>query len=68
MIRTTNSNEQTLQTGTKLTLRLQIVNVVATNVVLSQVNNGACQAHFTMVVTGVLGHVTSKLRNFKLCG
>ena len=57
---------QTLQTSAELALWLEVVDVVASNIVLREVDDGAGKTDFTVVVARVLGNVTSKLCNLEL--
>ncbi len=57
----------TLQTGSKLSLRLQEVDVVAADIVLCHVDDGSRETDFTVVIAGVLGNITSQLRHLQLC-
>ena len=49
-----------------LTRGFEQVNIVTTNEVLSQVNDGGSQTLFTMVVSGVFTDITNKLGNLEI--
>ena len=52
-----------LNTSTELTVGLQEVDVVATDKVLGETNNGHVQTLLAVVIRRLLGNVTTKLRD-----